>query len=56
MIYWQTEFDTEQEAIEYREKVYEDYHPMGYGTHIRIEYDLTTNKWVAKGTRSHTCD
>jgi hypothetical protein len=56
MIYWEQTFDTEQQAIKYREKVYENYHPCGYGTHITITHDLNTNKWVAKGTRSHTCD
>lgn len=49
-------FDTEAEAVAFRDRYYRNYHPAGYGTHITIEQDRTTGKWRAYGSRSHSCD
>ena len=37
MISIHEEFDTEAEAIAFRDRMYQAYHPLGYSTHIRIE-------------------
>ena len=56
MIYIHQEFDTEEEANTFRENMYDSYHPMGYGTHIDVRLDEKSGKWVAHGSRSHSCD
>lgn len=48
------EFKTEQEALDFKLRMYRNYHPMGYGTHITVEQ--RGNTWVAYGSRSHSCD
>ena len=49
-------FDTEAEANAFRDRMYEAYHPAGYGTFIRVEYDGFEKQWVAHGTRAESCD
>jgi hypothetical protein len=53
--YFET-FDTEDQAKEYRENMYRNYHPLGYSTNIRIGYDPVLQKWVAQGSRAESCD
>jgi len=56
MIYYYEVFATEADAEAFREQQYLAYHPLGYSTHIRIEQDPYTKKWVARGSRAESCD
>lgn len=56
MIYIHEEFDTEEEAVKFRDRYYRSYHPAGYGTRIKITQDETTGKWIASGSRGSTAD
>lgn len=51
-------FETEEQAEAFRERYYASYHPMGYGTMIRVEPVIVDGKerWVASGSRSESCD
>ncbi len=50
------EFTTKADAEEFRERVYTCYHPLGYGTSIRIEHKVEKGLWVASGSRAESCD
>lgn len=44
------------EALEqWRDGLYRDYHPCGYGTHLTIE-EVAPGVGIAKGSRSNSCD
>ena len=56
MIAYYELYDTKEEAEAFRDRVYNSYHPLGYGTHIRIDYDADRKKWIAHGGRAESCD
>ena len=60
MIQIQEFFYCEKEAIKFKEKMYRDYHPAGYGTHLRIispqNYNNNDHMWMVIGTRYSSCD
>jgi hypothetical protein len=52
-------FDSFEAAEKFRDEMYRAYHPLGYGTHIRIELQHDINgarRWVAWGSRAESCD
>lgn len=48
-------FSTLEEAEAYKEKIYNKYHPSGYGTSLRIT-DLSDGIFSVTGSRSNSCD
>lgn len=64
MIHIYEAFDTEAEAEAFKERYYRNFHPWGYGTHIKIYSPAEQHfndrrdqgKWIAIGSRSASCD
>ena len=64
MIYFTQHFTTREAADAYAVAYYNDYHPMGYGTDIRIvelreavkAEDGSDLKFAAHVTRGESCD
>ena len=56
MIAYYALFDSKEAAEKYRDELYQAYHPAGYSTHIRIDYDAHEKKWIASGGRAESCD
>jgi hypothetical protein len=50
------EFASHEEAEQYQEAMYRNYHPAGYGTHIAIVKDDTTGRYICRGYRYSSCD
>ena len=50
------EFATRAEAEAFRDALYLDYHPCGYGTTIDIYTTPARDKWIASGHRFNSCD
>lgn len=51
------QFETKEEAADWREQYLQWYHPCGYSTRLRDpELDPTTGLWVVTGKRAHSCD
>lgn len=48
-------FDSEEQAVDYMNKMYENYHPAGYGTVLDV-YQLLSGQWVVDGYRYDSCD
>lgn len=55
MVYISEKFATEAEAITFRDSYLESYHPLGYGTYLRIEQDKD-GRWTVVGSRGDSCD
>lgn len=47
---------TPEAVAHYRERLYADYHPCGYGTHLRPGEEITPGVIRARGHRSNSCD
>lgn len=47
--------DTEQEALEWRERYLGMYHPMGYGTVVSEPTQNEDGKWVCTYKRWNSC-
>lgn len=50
------ECETEEKAIETRDRILQWYHPAGYGTSLRIYQQPNDGKWVVDGYRYSSCD
>ncbi|MET0529224.1 MAG: hypothetical protein ABW003_12975 [Microvirga sp.] len=48
-------FATRQEAEAFRDRMYREWHPAGYGTRIDIT-QAPDGTWIASGHRFDTCD
>ena len=48
------EFDTEAEAEAWIEHYYQEYHPAGYGTTLRVQQE--GDRFVAVGSRGSSAD
>lgn len=51
----QKDFKTESDAMLWREKYYENWHPAGYGTVINISQE-EDGTWSCSGHRGSSCD
>jgi len=47
-------FDTEAEAIQFKEDMLRQYHPCGYGTKLNIS--SANGQWHVTGHRFSSCD
>jgi hypothetical protein len=48
--------ESEEELNSKIEVVYRNYHPMGYGTMLKIKRERNDGTWVAIMTRYDSCD
>ena len=49
-------FPTLEEVIHYTEQFLKEYDPRGYGSNVKISYDLVKCTWVVEVFRYASCD
>jgi hypothetical protein len=47
---------THSAAEKYMEEYLQSYHPVGYGTRLKLEFDEESHHWWVIGTRQSSCD
>lgn len=50
------DFDTKQEAEDWKTAYYNNYNPFGYGTSLAVQFLPTSRKYVVTGYRFSSCD
>lgn len=55
MIYYWEVFKTEAKAKAFMAGIIANYHPCGYGTHLKVE-QMPDGKWLVTGSRYSSCD
>ena len=47
------EFDVIVERVK---EIVREFHPVGYGTRVKLEHQYPTNTWIARVWRARSCD